>query len=73
MTTTTTRLELFWSERGRVGCSIPGHAPYQGTDTWVWERWKKVTPREAAQFEREVGRPIACEVCASIARRESQP
>ena len=71
MTTTTTRPQLLWNERGRVGCSIPGHAPYRGTDTWNWERWTKLTPREAAQFEREVGRPIACETCKASARRNA--
>jgi hypothetical protein len=70
MTTTTKKPELLWSERGQTGCSLPGHAPYRGSDTWVWERWRKVTPREAAAFERELGRPIACECCEAIARRE---
>ncbi|MFN0009313.1 MAG: hypothetical protein ACKVXR_15525 [Planctomycetota bacterium] len=66
---TTTKPTLYWSERGQIGCATPGHAPYVGTDTWVWERWKKITPREAAQFEREVGRPPSCETCDAIARR----
>ena len=60
--------KLVWNERGQIGCTIPGHAPYRGTDTWIWERWKAVTPREAAEFESDVGRPPACEVCAATAR-----
>lgn len=66
--TKTTHPILFWSERGQIGCATPGHAPYTGSDTWVWERWKKITPREAGQFEREVRRPPSCETCAAIAR-----
>ncbi len=73
MTTTIAKPDLLWSERGRVGCSISGHAPYRGTDTWIWEQWKKVTARDATQFEREVGRPIACETCATRERKGSQP
>jgi hypothetical protein len=72
-TTTKAKPDLFWNERGRIGCAIPAHAPYRGSDTWMWERWKRVTPRDASQFERQVGRPIACETCAAIARQESQP
>ena len=72
-TITKTKPQLLWNERGRVGCSIPGHAPYRGTDTWIWERWTRVTPAEATQFQREVGRPIACEACAAIARRDLNP
>lgn len=60
---------LYWSERGQIGCALPGHAPYRGTDTWVWERWKQITPSEAAEFVREVGRLPSCETCDAIARR----
>lgn len=65
---TTTKPVLLWNERGQIGCTIPGHAPYRGTDTWIWERWKKITLREAAEFERDLGRPIACETCCAVAR-----
>lgn len=65
---TNTKPVLYWSERGQIGCLLPGHAPYRGSDSWVFERWKKVTPREAAEFQRDVGRPIACEVCSANAR-----
>jgi len=66
--TTTTKPDLYWSERGQIGCTTPGHAPYPGSDTWVWERWKRISPRQAEEFEREVGRPPSCETCAAIAR-----
>lgn len=72
MTTTKTTTKtpiLYWSERGQIGCALPGHAPYRGSDTWTGERWKKLTPREAAEFEREVGSPPSCETCDAIARR----
>jgi len=65
----TTTPKLLWNERGAIGCDRPGHAPYTGSDTWVWERWQRITPREAAEFEREVGRPPACESCEADSRR----
>ena len=63
----TAAAELLWSEGGQISC--PEHAPGRGSDTWAWGRWLAITPREAAGFEREVGRPPACETCAAIARR----
>lgn len=68
METTTKKPALYWSERGQIGCAVPGHAPYRGTDTWLWECWKKITSRETAAFERDLGKPIACETCEAIAR-----
>lgn len=70
-TTTNTKPVLYWSERGQIGCALPGHAPYRGTDTWVWGRWKPITPRQAEEFEREVGRPPSCKTCDAIARKVS--
>lgn len=70
MATKTQTPRLLWNERGQIGCELPGHAPHRGTDTWVWQRWKRITPREAAEFERELGHPPRCEVCAADARRE---
>jgi len=68
MTTTTAKPDLFWSERGAIGCATPGHAPFPGTDTFFFERWRRITPREAAAFAREVGRRPSCETCDAIAR-----
>jgi hypothetical protein len=68
----TTKPTLLWSERGQIGCTLPGHAPYRGTDTWIWERWKKLTRRETAEFERDVGRAPSCECCDAIARRAQE-
>jgi len=67
--TATMTPRLLWSEHGAIGCELPGHAPYPGSDTYVWERWRRITPREAAEFEREVGRPPACEACLADSRR----
>jgi hypothetical protein len=76
MTTTnatkTTKPLVYMSERGQIGCPLPGHAPYPGTDTWTWERWRKITPREAAEFEREIGRPPSFETCTAIARNAAR-
>jgi hypothetical protein len=64
MATTT---EVLWSEQGALAC--PAHAPFKGSDTWVYERWRPITTAERAEFERDVGRPPECETCRSIARR----
>ena len=29
---------LYWSEQGEISCAK--HAPYRGSDTWRWERWR---------------------------------
>jgi hypothetical protein len=52
---------LFWSERGEISCAI--HAPYPGTDTWKWERWRLLTEEEAREWTRQLGHPPKCEVC----------
>ena len=70
MATTTKTTRLQWNERGQIGCELPGHAPYPGTDTWTWERWRRITPAEAREFGRELGHPPACETCAAIARQD---
>lgn len=71
MATRTETPKLPWSEHGQIGCDRPGHAPYRGTDTWVWGRWKQITPREAAEFERELEHPPRCETCPTTARSAS--
>ena len=63
MARTPTATGLYWNERGHVGCA--GHIPYEGSDTWVWERWEPLPP-EAAELS---GRPLRCETCGKGARR----
>ena len=65
----TTARKILWDESGRIGCDLPGHAPFKGTDTWRSGRWRVITRVEAEAFEREVGHAPACETCAAIARR----
>ena len=60
--------KLYCSERGAISCLE--HAPFRGSDHWVWERWKPIKPSELIAFERELGRAPACETCAAIARNE---
>ncbi len=64
-----TKPTLLWSEDGQIGCTLPTHAPFPGSDTWRSGRWRPITAREALDFEAEVGRAPACETCAAIARR----
>jgi hypothetical protein len=60
---------LLWSEQGRVCC--PTHAPYPGTDSWRFDRWRRMSAREIASFAAESGLPVECEVCGprALARR----
>ncbi len=50
---------LFWSERGAIACEK--HAPFRGSDSWVWERWERV-PHEAYA---ETAFELQCETCAA--------
>ena len=55
------RSTLFWSERGEITCAI--HAPYPGTDTWRWERWRLLTEEESRGWTRQLGHAPKCETC----------
>lgn len=57
----TKQTRLYWSERGAINCLAD--APYRGSDTWIWERWRPMTTTEIEEFTTEVGRPPACECC----------
>lgn len=59
---------LYIDNGGQIECLE--FAPCSGTDTWVWDRWKPMTKREATEFQRDIGRPPACETCRAIARRK---
>ena len=59
---------LFWDEQGRISCG--DHTPFRGSDTWVFDRWSRMTPANRIAFTRDVGRPAACETCAARLRRE---
>ena len=52
---------LFWSERGEICCVI--HAPYPGSDTWRWERWRPMMEEETREWTRQLGNAPKCEVC----------
>jgi hypothetical protein len=60
-TTTEAKPTLLWNERGQTGCTLPGHAPGKGTDTWKFEHWKKIP----AGTVKEDGAPFSCEVCSA--------
>ena len=60
---TTKETGLYADQRGRITCKE--HAPLEGSDTWVCDQWKPLTPAEATRFEKEVGRPPACETCVA--------
>ncbi len=52
---------LFWSERGEVCCAT--HAPYPGSDTWIWQRWTAMTEMDRRGWTQVLNRAPACEVC----------
>jgi hypothetical protein len=58
---------LLWNERGQIGCTLPGHAPHKGSDTWRFEHWKKIPPGEFRKEGSTVfglrDAPLVCEVC----------
>jgi hypothetical protein len=69
-TKTETAPTLLWNERGQIGCTLPGHAPHKGSDSWKFEHWKKLPPGTL----NDDGQPFACEVCkAGAAATESIP
>ena len=66
-TTTTTKPDLSWNERGQIGCAEPGHAPLAGSDAWTRERWIVLTPRLVAGVRLVLGHPPECDSCAATA------
>jgi hypothetical protein len=61
--------KLLWNEAGQLGCTLPGHAPHRGSDTWVSERWRPLTLNERVDLAAELGHMPQCEVCAARTRR----
>jgi hypothetical protein len=65
--TTETKPTLLWNERGQIGCTLPGHAPHKGSDSWRFEHWKKVPEGEFRKEGSTVfglrDTALACEVC----------
>lgn len=61
----TTKPELCWNERGRIGCMKPGHSPIEGSEEWTSERWVVITPRLAAGVKLVLGRAPVCDQCAA--------
>jgi len=53
---------LYWSQRGEIACRQ--HAPFEGSDTWVWDDWREVTAYERFRWVYVAGRPMECECCA---------
>jgi hypothetical protein len=51
---------LYWSERGHIGCAH--HTPYEGSDSWIWERWEAVPVAAIAEAKR-LGQHLRCETC----------
>ncbi len=61
---------LLWSEDGRICC--PAHAPFPGSDTWRFGRWRRMRDPEIASMSGQIGRPLDCETCHGIAQRRAE-
>lgn len=58
---------VFMSEGGELACDK--HAPYRGSDTWVYGRWSPLVGGERAELESMLdGQPL-CECCRARKRR----
>lgn len=62
--------KVYFSERGAIACGI--HAPYPGSDTFRWERWRRVTPAIAQEWARQAAEmglapEMKCETCGKVA------
>ncbi len=55
---------LFWGQNGEI--SGADHAPYEGSDTWLWMRWEPL-PIEAAEAFAQRGHGARCETCGQVA------
>lgn len=55
--------DLYWSESGEVACLR--HAPYVGSDTWVWGRWRLVDLDlvRSTMSDGQIPAWLACEGC----------
>ena len=62
--------QLYAAEDGSICCAA--HAPYPGSDTWHVYAWAPLADAERAAIERDLGRPVTCECCWSIARRRGE-
>ena len=56
---------LFWGQNGEISCA--DHAPYKGSDTWLWMRWEALAVEDAEAFAQR-GHPARCETCGQVAR-----
>jgi len=61
--------KLYHSERGQFACT--NHTPVKGSDTWNFDRWRRITPAVIEAYERDLGRKPVCETCAAIERNEA--
>ncbi|TAH37723.1 MAG: hypothetical protein EYC70_07080 [Planctomycetota bacterium] len=57
---------LYWDQRGAIACGK--HAPLRGSDSWAFDRWRKMAPKDIAGFRRDTGRAPWCETCGAIQR-----
>lgn len=55
---------LFWGQNGEIACA--NHAPYKGSDTWLWMRWEPLTIGSAEALAK-CGPVARCETCGQVA------
>lgn len=54
---TSTLSPLFWNNQGQIGCAIPTHMPFIGSDTFINQAWERIP------YEVVVAKNLKCEVC----------
>ncbi len=54
------RAGLFYGQSGEITCAE--HAPYHGTDTWRWGKFRRITEALEAAFV-AAGMKPTCESC----------
>ena len=55
------RETLYWSELGEVACGR--HAPGYRTDTWNWNRWRRIMPGELTLLRSDSPELARCGCC----------
>jgi hypothetical protein len=63
--------QVFWNEQGAIVCA-ECHIPFPGSDTWIWECWREITPETVMEII-GLGGDVACEGCGKRPLRPGEP
>lgn len=54
-------MKIYNSIMGNIECEK--HAPFKGSDTWVWDQYQEMTLEEQEEFRHSVGLPDDAPIC----------